>query len=140
VIPQIDTFFDSGETKEEWKMIVETQKILNTSMLISSTCVRVPVLRGHSESISFELNDDVPVASLVDALRSFPGVVVSNDVFCFYTPLDVVGRDDVFVCRLRNGFMKNWYNMWVVADNLRKGAALNAIQIAEKLIEYGVVA
>ncbi|MDR2464141.1 MAG: aspartate-semialdehyde dehydrogenase [Holosporales bacterium] len=139
VIPQIDTFLDNGDTKEEWKMIVETQKILDTNMSISATCVRVPVLRGHSESVSFELEDDVPLLVLFDALRDFPGIIVSDNFSHFYTPLDVVGRDEVFVSRLRNCFAKNLYNMWVVADNLRKGAALNAIQIAEKLVEYGMI-
>jgi aspartate-semialdehyde dehydrogenase len=129
VIPQIDVFLDGGHTKEEWKMVVETQRILRPDIAVFATCVRVPVVRGHSEAVTFELSDDVPVASLERALSSFPGVTfMHNDDYA--VPLDVEGQNNVFVCRLRKCGAR-WYQMWVVADNIRKGAALNAIQIAD---------
>jgi aspartate-semialdehyde dehydrogenase len=131
VIPQIDVFLDDGQTKEEWKMVAETQKIFRSGISIISTCVRVPVLCGHSEAIAFELTDDVPILELKDSLRSFPGVVLVESQSDYVCPVDVCGRNEVFVCRLRKSELPNWYQMWVVADNLRKGAALNAIQIAE---------
>ncbi|MDR1598215.1 MAG: aspartate-semialdehyde dehydrogenase [Holosporales bacterium] len=136
VIPQIDVFMDGGQTKEEWKMVVETHKILKPGIRVLATCVRVPVVRGHSEAIAFELEDDVPVGDLAKGFESCAGVVYCQDGLC--TPLDVCGRDEVFVGRLRKDGPR-WYQMWVVADNVRKGAALNAIQIADVLVERGIV-
>ncbi|MDR0631147.1 MAG: aspartate-semialdehyde dehydrogenase [Holosporales bacterium] len=130
VIPQIDVFMDDGQTKEEWKMVVETQKILRPDIAIVPTCVRVPVWRGHSESVAFELSDDVSLDELNNAIGSFPGVVLVRSLSEYVSAPDVEGRDEVFVCRLRQCGGR-WYQMWVVADNLRKGAATNAIQIAE---------
>jgi aspartate-semialdehyde dehydrogenase len=139
VVPQIDVFLDNGQTKEEWKMVVETQKILRPDISIISTCVRVPVLCGHSESVAFELTNDVPVEELQNALRLFPGIVLVESCSDYVCPTEVCGRDEVFVCRLRKDELPNWYQMWVVADNLRKGAALNAVQIAEVIVHRGLI-
>ncbi|GHS94876.1 aspartate-semialdehyde dehydrogenase [Alphaproteobacteria bacterium] len=139
VIPQIDVFLEDGQTKEEWKMVAETQKILGKPLKISATCVRVPVVCGHSEAIHFELADDVPLETLRQALRAFPGVRVADSFATYDTPLDIAGSDDVFVSRLRkDAAIENGYQMWVVADNVRKGAALNAVQIAETFLALGL--
>jgi len=138
VIPQIDVFMDDGMTKEEWKMVVETKKILGSSIKVTATCVRVPVFIGHSESVNVELENPLSAdearqlmkqqrgLSLVD-LRTPEGLV---------TPVEVAGEDNVYVSRLREDpTVENGLNFWVVADNLRKGAALNAVQIAERLVK-----
>lgn len=136
VIPQIDVFLPDASTKEEWKMVVETQKILCPNLPVAATCVRVPVARGHSESIYFELESDPSLEELEQALRSFPGVVLQNSPDAFLTPLEAAYRDATFVSRLRRDpLVPNAYQMWVVADNIRKGAALNAIQIAQWLAD-----
>ena len=140
VIPHIDQFDAQGYTKEEWKMINETQKILDPDIKISATCVRVPVFVGHAESINIECTHDITVQQARDCLHEAPGVTVLDDPdeekYC--TPLDCVREDEVFISRIRQDPSKEHsLNLWVVADNVRKGAALNAIQIAEKLInEY----
>lgn len=140
VIPKIDNFRDDGSTKEEWKMIVETKKILREDIHVSATCVRVPVVCGHSEAVNFELEKEIPLCEIKNALRNFPGIIVRDQISEFDTPLEIEGRDEVFISRLRRDFsVKNGYQMWIVADNIRKGAALNALQIAEKLIEFGRV-
>lgn len=140
VIPQIDVWMKDGSTKEEWKMVVETKKILGRDLKVAATCVRVPVVRGHSEAIYFELEEDVPVETLKKALNAFPGLIVTNFQEEFVTPLEVENHGEVFVSRLRKDpFVKGAYQMWVVADNLLKGAALNAVQIAKKLVEFGLV-
>ena len=141
LIPQIDIFLEGGVTKEEWKMMVETNKILNSKINVSATCVRVPVVVGHSESVNFELEDNIDINLIYKELQSFKGIIVDdpnkND---YITPVEVAGKDEVFISRLRyDRSVENGYQMWVVSDNLRKGAALNAIQIAEKLVEEGVV-
>ncbi len=134
LIPQIDVAMPDGSFKEEWKMVVETQKILDPAIAVHATCVRVPVFVGHSESINVEFENPISVEEARELLAAAPGVSLTqaND---FMTPADVSGEDAVFVSRLRkDATVKNGLSMWVVADNLRKGAALNAVQIAEELI------
>ncbi|MDA7985189.1 MAG: aspartate-semialdehyde dehydrogenase [Alphaproteobacteria bacterium] len=137
VIPQIDTFLDSGDTREEWKMQVETRKILGLPELrVQVTCVRVPVAVAHSVAAHVEFEKPVQVGDAVSALRDFPGVKVAGENEDFTTPADAAGRDHVFVSRLRqDNSVKHGLSMWIVADNLRKGAALNAVQIAETLLK-----
>lgn len=138
VIPHIDVFLDNGYTKEEIKMIEETKKILHDDNLrITATTVRVPVLNAHSESINVELNSEFELENVIDLFNSSKGIIVHNDVenLKYPTPLELSGKDEVFVGRIRRDFsLDNGLNLWVVADNIRKGAALNAIQIAEILI------
>ena len=139
VIPHIDVFLDNGYTKEEIKMIEETKKILHDDNLrITATTVRVPVLNAHSESINVELNSEFELENVIDLFNSSKGIIVHDDVenLKYPTPLELSGKDEVFVGRIRRDFsLDNGLNLWVVADNIRKGAALNAIQIAEILIE-----
>ncbi|WP_346967147.1 aspartate-semialdehyde dehydrogenase [Clostridium perfringens] len=138
VIPHIDVFLDNGYTKEEIKMIEETKKILHDDNLrITATTVRVPVLNAHSESINVELNSEFEIENVIDLFNSSKGIIVHDDVenLKYPTPLELSGKDEVFVGRIRRDFsLDNGLNLWVVADNIRKGAALNAIQIAEILI------
>ncbi|EHK2333929.1 aspartate-semialdehyde dehydrogenase [Clostridium perfringens] len=138
VIPHIDVFLDNGYTKEEIKMIEETKKILHDDNLrITATTVRVPVLNAHSESINIELNSEFELENVIDLFNSSKGIIVHDDVenLKYPTPLELSGKDEVFVGRIRRDFsLDNGLNLWVVADNIRKGAALNAIQIAEILI------
>lgn len=138
VIPHIDVFLDNGYTKEEIKMIEETKKILHDDNLrITATTVRVPVLNAHSESINVELNSEFELENVVDLFNNSKGIIVHDDVenLKYPTPLELSGKDEVFVGRIRRDFsLDNGLNLWVVADNIRKGAALNAIQIAEILI------
>jgi aspartate-semialdehyde dehydrogenase len=140
VIPQIDVFMDDGATKEEWKMAVETRKILDRDIAVAATCVRVPVFIGHSEAINVEFERPITVEQARGALRKAPGVsVIDHRVEEGYvTPVECTGEDAVFVSRIRKDpTVRNGLALWVVSDNLRKGAALNAVQIAEKLIaEY----
>jgi aspartate-semialdehyde dehydrogenase len=135
-IPQKDPFLWNGFTSEEEKIIQETKKILSDhTMKISATCVRVPVFVGHSESLFLELSDQHGLEELIEVLRKAPGVKFLPENR-YITPLEVAGRDEVFVGRLRKERdFDNSFSMWIVADNLRKGAALNAIQIAERLIK-----
>ncbi|MDR5586738.1 MULTISPECIES: aspartate-semialdehyde dehydrogenase [Clostridium] len=139
VLPHIDVFLDNGYTKEEEKMINETRKILNCPDLrITATTARVPVLNGHSESINVELNSPFEVEDIFELFRNTNGVTVYDDVreLKYPTPLMVSGKDDVYVGRIRRDFsIDNGLNLWVVGDNIRKGAALNAIQIAEIMIQ-----
>lgn len=138
VIPHIDVFLDNGYTKEEIKMIEETKKILHDdSLKITATTVRVPVLNSHSESINVELNSSFELEDVVNLLSSSKGIIVHDDVenLKYPTPLELSGNDPVYVGRIRRDFsLDNGLNLWVVADNIRKGAALNAVQIAEILI------
>ena len=137
VIPQIDVFMDDGSTKEEWKMVVETRKILDPNIEVNATCVRVPVFVSHSESINVEFANPVSVEDATQALRDFPGVVVidTREPGGYITPLETTGDDPVYVSRIRKDpTVKNGLSFWCVADNLRKGAALNAVQIAEVLV------
>ena len=137
-IPQIDVFLDDGSTKEEWKMVVETKKILHTPDIeIAATCVRVPVLRCHSESLNVEFSTPVTVESARAALAAAPGITILDDPAgqTYPMPAFLEGTDDTFVGRLRvDSTVENGLAMWVVADQLRKGAALNAVQIAEELL------
>lgn len=136
LIPQIDVFMDDGSTKEEWKMVVETKKILDPKIKVNATCVRVPVFVGHSESINVEFENPISVDEAWEALRAAPGVVVvdTREPGGYATPIECVGEDAVFVSRLREDpTVENGLSFWCVGDNLRKGAALNAVQIAEVL-------
>lgn len=137
-LPHIDTFMDDGYTKEEHKMINETRKILhNPNLPITATAVRVPVVNCHSESINIELAHDFDIYDIKLMLNNFPGIIVADNPEKNIYPLatKVNGYNEVFVGRIRRDFsIKNGLNLWVVADNLRKGAATNAIQILEKLV------
>lgn len=139
VLPHIDVFLDNGYTKEEVKMIEESRKILHDDTLrITATAVRVPVLNSHSESINIEFNKEFNITDIVNTLSSSKGLTVLDDIqnTVYPTALACDGTDDVFVGRIRRDFsVDNGINMWVVADNIRKGAALNTIQIAELLIQ-----
>jgi aspartate-semialdehyde dehydrogenase len=138
VIPHIDVFMDSGLTKEEWKMSVETQKILDPDIQVTATCVRVPVFVGHSESVNIEFELPVTAEKARNALRAAPGVQVvdKREDGGYVSPIECAGEDATFVSRIRKDpTIENGLNMWIVSDNLRKGAALNAVQIAEMLIK-----
>ena len=136
VIPHIDDFLDDGSTKEEWKMVVETKKILGAKIKVTATCVRVPVFVGHSESINVEFENEISAAQAQDILRESPGVMLidKREDGGYVTPVECVGDYATFVSRVREDpTVENGLNLWVVSDNLRKGAALNAVQIAELL-------
>lgn len=138
-LPHIDTFLENGYTKEEEKMINETRKILGDNKLkITATTVRVPVFNSHSESINAEFENQFEINELVDLLKNAPGIIVQDDIQNNIYPMAVTssGHDEVFVGRIRRDFsVENGVNLWVVADNIRKGAATNAVQIAEELIK-----
>jgi aspartate-semialdehyde dehydrogenase len=136
-IPHIDVFMDDGYTKEEWKMNVETRKILDPRIKVTATCVRVPVFIGHAEAVNLEFVGSISVEEARRALKDAPGVaLVDHRVDGGYvTPAECAGEDAVYVSRLREDTtVENGLSLWIVADNLRKGAALNAVQIAEKLV------
>jgi aspartate-semialdehyde dehydrogenase len=137
VIPHIDVFLDSGYTKEEWKMAVETQKILDPDIQVFATCVRVPVFVGHSESVNIEFEQPMTAERARAILREAPGVLVvdKREDGGYVTPVECAGEDATFVSRIRKDpTVENGLAMWIVSDNLRKGAALNAVQIAECLV------
>jgi aspartate-semialdehyde dehydrogenase len=137
VIPHIDVFMDDGSTKEEWKIVVETKKILDPAITLTATCVRVPVFVGHGEALNVQFRDDMDADKARELLRAMPGVTVIDHRADegYVTPVECAGDDMVFVSRIRDDpTIDNGLNMWVVSDNLRKGAALNAVQIAEALI------
>jgi aspartate-semialdehyde dehydrogenase len=140
-LPHIDVFLENGYTKEEMKMVLETKKIMgDDSIRVTSTTVRIPVMGGHSESVNVEFRNDFDLAELRNLLAASPGVVVQDDVanFVYPMPLTAHEKDEVFVGRLRRDETQpNTLNMWVVSDNLRKGAATNAVQIAEHLMKQG---
>ena len=136
-IPHIDIFMEDGTTKEEWKMMVETKKILDPEIRLTATCVRVPVFVGHAESVNIEFENPISTDEARDALRAAPGVVVVDhrEDEGYVTQVECAGEDPVYVSRIRDDMtIENGINFWVVADNLRKGAALNTFQIAETLI------
>ncbi|PJE30656.1 Aspartate-semialdehyde dehydrogenase 2 [Pseudooceanicola marinus] len=136
VIPHIDKFLDSGDTKEEWKMVTETKKIVDPSIKVTATCVRVPVFVGHSESINIEFEDFLDEDEARDILREAPGIMVidKREDGGYVTPIECVGDFATFISRIRQDVtVENGINLWCVSDNLRKGAALNAVQIAETL-------
>lgn len=138
LIPQIDVFMDDGSTKEEWKMVEETKKIMEADIKVSVTCVRVPVFVGHSEAINIEFENAISEDKARKILANAPGITVLDrrEPGGYITPVECVREDDVFISRIRKDpTVKHGLNIWVVADNLRKGAALNAVQIAEILAE-----
>lgn len=142
VIPHIDRFMDDGSTKEEWKMVVETKKILDPDIKVLATCVRVPVFIGHGEAVSIECAKPITVEGARAALRAAPGVVVMDkrEDGGYITPLESQGEDATYVSRIRiDPSVENGLAFWCCADNLRKGAALNAVQIAEVLIAEGLI-
>ena len=142
VIPHIDSFLEDGQTKEEWKMQVETQKILDKNIQVSATCVRVPVFVGHGEAVNIEFEKEISEDKLKETLQKSPGISVVDyrKDEGYVTPEECAGEDKVFVSRIRkDSTLKNGISLWIVADNLRKGAALNAIQIGEELINKKVL-
>jgi aspartate-semialdehyde dehydrogenase len=142
VIPHIDAFLDSGYTKEEWKMMVEVQKILDPDIQTTVTCVRVPVFIGHSESVNIEFEQPITAEKARNILREAPGVLVvdKREDEGYATPVECAGEDATYVSRIRKDpTIDNGLSMWVVSDNLRKGAALNAVQIAECLINRKIL-
>ena len=136
VIPHIDSFMEDGSTREEWKMMVETKKILDPAIRVTATCVRVPVFVGHSEAVNIEFEDFLDEDEAREILREAPGVLVvdKREAGGYVTPVECVGDYATFVSRIRqDSTVDNGLNLWIVSDNLRKGAALNAVQIAEVL-------
>ena len=136
VIPHIDTFLEDGSTKEEWKMMVETKKILDPRIKLSATCVRVPVFVGHSEAVNIEFENEISAEQAQEILRGAPGVMLvdKREDGGYVTPVEAVGEYATYVSRVRDDpTVENGLSLWVVSDNLRKGAALNAVQIAELL-------
>jgi aspartate-semialdehyde dehydrogenase len=139
ILPQVDVFFDDGYTKEEYKMVNETKKIMgDESIAVSATCVRVPVFGGHSEAVNVELEKSFDLTEVFDALRGAPGVILQDEPrnATYPMPINAWEKDEVFVGRVRRDTtVPNGLNLWVVSDNLRKGAATNAVQIAEEWIK-----
>jgi aspartate-semialdehyde dehydrogenase len=143
VIPHIDVFMEDGSTKEEWKMMVETKKILDPKIKLTATCVRVPVFVGHSEAVNIEFERPITAEEARDILREAPGclVVDKHEDGGYVTPYECAGEDATYISRIREDqTVDNGLSMWVVSDNLRKGAALNAVQIAELLLNRGLIA
>ena len=136
VIPHIDAFMEDGSTREEWKMVAETKKIVDPKIKVTATCVRVPVFVGHSEAINIEFEDHLDEAEARDILREAPGILVidKREAGGYITPVECVGDYATYISRIRqDSTIDNGINLWCVSDNLRKGAALNAVQIAELL-------
>ena len=136
VIPQIDVFMEDGSTKEEWKMVVETKKIVDPSIKVTATCVRVPVFVGHSEAVNIETEEFLDEDEARDILRESPGIMVidKREAGGYVSPVECAGDFATFISRIRqDSTVENGINLWCVSDNLRKGAALNAVQIAELL-------
>ena len=136
VIPHIDVFMEDGVTKEEWKMVAETKKIVDPKIKVTATCVRVPVFVGHAEAVNIEFEEFLDEDEAREILREAPGVLVvdKREDGGYITPADCVGDDATYISRIRqDGTIENGLNLWCVSDNLRKGAALNAVQIAELL-------
>jgi aspartate-semialdehyde dehydrogenase len=141
-IPQIDVFMEDGYTKEEWKMLAETKKILDPKIRLTATCVRVPVFVGHSEAVNIEFEKPLSPEEAREILRSAPGVMVidKREPGGYITPVEAAGDYATFVSRIReDATVENGLTMWIVSDNLLKGAALNAVQIAETLIHQRLV-
>ncbi|MEM8650359.1 MAG: aspartate-semialdehyde dehydrogenase [Pseudomonadota bacterium] len=142
LIPHIDVFMEDGYTKEEWKMTAEIKKMMDPSIKLTATCVRVPVFVGHSEAVNLEFEDEISADEARAILRESPGcLVVDNpDEETYITPYECAGEDATYISRIREDItIENGLNMWVVSDNLRKGAALNTIQIAELLVNRGLL-
>jgi len=142
VIPHIDDFLDDGSTKEEWKLVVETKKILDSKIKLTATAVRVPVFVGHSEAVNIEFEDEISAEEARELLRESPGIMVvdKREDEGYVTPVECVGEFATFVSRIReDSTVENGLSLWVVSDNLRKGAALNAVQIAELMMNKGLL-
>ena len=141
VIPHIDVFMEDGYTKEEWKMMAETKKIVDPKIKLTATCARVPVFVGHSEAVNIEFSRPMTVAEARSILREAPGIMVvdKREDGGYVTPVDAAGEFATYVSRVReDATVENGLCMWVVSDNLLKGAALNAVQIAEAVVEHGL--
>ena len=142
LIPHIDVFMEDGFTKEEWKMVVETKKILDPKIKLTATCVRVPVFISHSESVNIECEQPITADEARTILRAAPGCLVidKHEPGGYITPHEASGEDATYISRIReDATVENGLNLWIVSDNLRKGAALNAVQIAELMIERGLL-
>jgi aspartate-semialdehyde dehydrogenase len=142
VIPHIDVFMEDGSTKEEWKMVAETKKMLDPKIKLTATCVRVPVFIGHSEAVNVEFEKPISADEAREILREAPGCLVidKREDGGYVTPIESAGEDATYISRIReDSTLENGLNLWIVSDNLRKGAALNAVQIAELLIERGLI-
>jgi aspartate-semialdehyde dehydrogenase len=142
VIPHIDVFMEDGYTKEEWKMVAETKKILDPKIKLTATCVRVPVFIGHSEAVNIEFEEPLTVEEARQILSRAPGCLVidKREPGGYATPHEIAGEDPTYISRIReDATVENGLSMWVVSDNLRKGAALNAVQIAEVLINRKLI-
>jgi aspartate-semialdehyde dehydrogenase len=143
LIPHIDVFMEDGFTKEEWKMVAETKKILDPKIKLVATCVRVPVFIGHSEAVNIEFEDPITADEAREILRTAPGCLVidKREAGGYVTPYECAGEDATYISRIReDATVENGLVLWVVSDNLRKGAALNAVQIAECLINRKLIA
>ena len=143
VIPHIDVFMEDGQTKEEWKMVAETKKILDPKIKLTATCVRVPVFIGHSEAVNVEFENPITAEEARSILREAPGCLVVDNPSenAYVTPYECAGEDVTYISRIREDqTLDNGLSMWVVSDNLRKGAATNAVQIAELLLNRGLIA
>jgi aspartate-semialdehyde dehydrogenase len=143
VIPHIDVFMEDGTTKEEWKMVAETKKMLDPKIKLTATCVRVPVFIGHAEAVNLEFEDEISAEEARDILRDAPGclVVDKHEDGGYVTPYECAGEDATYISRIREDpTVENGLSLWVVSDNLRKGAALNTVQIAELLVNRGLLA
>jgi aspartate-semialdehyde dehydrogenase len=142
LIPHIDTFMEDGYTKEEWKMMVETKKILDPKIKLTATCVRVPVFISHSEAVNVEFENPLSADEARDILRAAPGVMVidKREPGGYITPHEAAGEDATYISRIREDItVENGLSFWCVSDNLRKGAALNAVQIAESMVNRGLL-
>ena len=142
VIPQIDVFMEDGTTKEEWKMVVETKKILDPKIKLTATCVRVPVFIGHSEAVNIEFERPITAEEAKDILREAPGCLLidKHEAGGYMTPHEAAGEDATYISRVREDpTVENGLSLWCVSDNLRKGAALNAVQIAELLVNRKLI-
>jgi aspartate-semialdehyde dehydrogenase len=141
-IPHIDVFMEDGYTKEEWKMLAETKKILDPKIKVTATCVRVPVFVGHSESVNVEFENPISADEAREVLRNAPGVLVVDrrEPGGYVTPVEAAGEFSTYVSRIREDTtVENGLALWIVSDNLLKGAALNAVQIAESMIEQNLL-
>jgi aspartate-semialdehyde dehydrogenase len=142
VIPHIDVFMEDGTTKEEWKMVAETKKMLDPKIKVTATCVRVPVFIGHSEAVNLEFEKPITAEEARDILREAPGCLVidKHEDGGYITPIESAGEDATYISRIReDSTIDNGLNLWIVSDNLRKGAALNTVQIAELLVARGLI-
>ena len=142
LIPQVDVFMEDGFTREEWKMVAETKKILDPKIKLVATCVRVPVFVSHSEAVAIEFEKPISAEEARDILREAPGCLVidKHEPGGYITPYEATGEDATYISRIReDNTVENGLMMWVVSDNLRKGAALNAVQIAEVLVNRRLI-